>query len=362
MRLFSATANKLFLALLAPLLGAPALQAQSLDSSGLKVSASVDMVGDFKASGESQADDSFIIREAEVILNAPIDPLFHGLLSLAAHREEGESLAAVHEAVISSSTLIPRSNIRLGQFFLGIGRLNRLHRHEWPIIFAPRVQKEFFGPEGALDSGLEYSYLAPLPFFLQATVGVGNGWTYGHSHDEGEKPKQPTHYARLASYFELGAGGGAETGLNFLSRTAASGERMTLMGLDFTAKWREASVLNVLLQGELWQRVMSPENAADERTLGAYLLPQLALSPVFFLGLLGDFYTIQSLKDARGQKVDNSYFALTPTLSYKASEFSTLRLAYQYAKSQQEGQVDEIDQRFQLQATFLIGAHPAHDF
>lgn len=336
--------------------------AQGNDGTGLKISAAVDMVGDYKAQKSSQAEDSFYVREAELMLAAPIDPTFNGLISLSAHREGAESVAALHEAYISSSTLIPRSNIRLGQYFLGVGRLNRFHRHEWPFIFAPKVQTEFFSEEGALDSGLEYSYLVPLPFFLEATVGVTNGWTYGHSHDAGEKPKKPTHYGRVATYFGLGSGGGAEAGLNYLSRTSADGERMSLSGLDFTAKWREAGVLNYLLQGELWQRVKSPENGTSERTLGAYVMPQYAFNSQFFLGVLADYYTIQSLKDARGQKLSNAYSSLTPTFSYKASEFSTLRLAYQFAKESQKAQDDISDQRLQLQATFLIGAHPAHDF
>ena len=137
-----------------------------------------------------------IARKSRSLRTAPIDQTFNGVLSFAAHREEGETVAEVHEAYLSTSNLIPRSTIRVGQFFLGVGRLNRFHRHEWSVIFAPHVQENFFGEEGALDSGVEYSWLAPLPFYLETTVGLTNGFTYGHAHNEGEKPRKPTHYAR----------------------------------------------------------------------------------------------------------------------------------------------------------------------
>jgi len=341
------------------LLSVPAV---AQDASGLKISAAVDLVGSYRADQKSSADDSFNAREAEIILTAPIDPKFDGVLSFAAHREDGEAVAELHEAFIKTSRLIPRSNLRVGQFFLGLGRLNRMHRHEWPIVVAPKVHSEFFGEEGALDSGIEYSYLAPLPFYLETTLGVTNGFAYGHSHDEGEKPKKPTHYGRVSTYFELPGNGGAQTALNYLSRTDAQGKVMTLTGLDFTAKWREAGVLNFLFQSEIWHRTLAPQGADAEETLGAYVLPQYALDSQFFLGLLVDYYTVLSLKDAIGQSVDNTVIGVVPTLTYKASEFSTLRLAYNHSSFQREDQDDVTENRVELQANFTIGAHPAHDF
>ncbi|HYX36988.1 MAG TPA: hypothetical protein VE954_28135 [Oligoflexus sp.] len=332
------------------------------DPSGLKISASVDLVGSYKADQKSTAEDKFAPREAEIILTAPIDATFDGMLSFAAHQEEGEAVSELHEAYIRSSRLIPRSNIRAGQFFLGLGRLNRLHRHEWPIIVAPKVHEAFFGEEGALDSGIEYSYLAPLPFFLETTLGVTNGFTYGHAHDEGEKPKKPTHYARIATYFDLPAQGGAQIALNYLSRTDAESTTTTLTGLDFTAKWREAGVLQYLVQSEIWHRTLTPDGGTSEETLGAYVLPQYAFDAQLSLGILIDYLSVLSLKDAAGNTVDNSILGVVPTLTYKASEFSTLRVAYNHSQTQREDQADSTEKRLELQATFIMGAHPAHDF
>ncbi len=332
------------------------------DGSGLKTSASVDIVGAFAPTEKSSATDRLDVREAEIILYAPIDHIFDGQLSIAAHREDGAAFVEIHEAVISSSRLIPRSRFRIGQFFLGVGRLNRFHRHEWPFIFAPKVQMEFFGAEGVLDTGAEYSFLAPLPFFLELTTGVTNGWTFGHSHSQGEKPRMPTHYGRVATYFGLPGEGGVQTGFNYLGRTTAQGDEMTLLGIDATAKWRSAGVLNLLLQSEVWHRTKKPATGEEERTIGAYLFPQYALTSEWQAGVLFDFFTILSLKDITGSNVANSENRIVPTITYRPSEFSSLRLAYDWSVAKQANQQDRENHELQMQATFMIGAHPAHDF
>lgn len=330
-------------------------------NTGMKVSASVDIQGSSKVSGESDAENRIDVREAEILIYGPVDHVFDGLLSLAAHKEEGASLFEVHEAFLSSSKLVPRSTIKVGTFFLGVGRLNRIHRHEWPFISAPKVHALFFGKEGVLDSGFEYSYVAPLPFYLDLTLGVTNGWVYGHSHNGGQKPKSPTHYMRAGTYSAL-FGGGVQTGLNVLSRTAADGEKMVLTGIDFVAKWRDGETLTTLLQSEAWLRTRNVSKGDEERVFGAYLLPQYAISSSVFLGTRFDYYSILSLKDVAVQPIGNREIAVVPTITYKVSEFSMLRMAYSYVSSKQDGKEEQKSQKIEVQATFMMGAHPAHDF
>jgi MFS family permease len=102
---------------------------------------------------------------------------------------------------------------------LGVGRLNQIHRHDWPFISAPRIHRELFGAESAIDSGFEVGSLLPSSFYLDLTAGVTSGFKFGHSHSDGARPNVPTHYLRAATYNELPRGGGMQTGLNFLSRT-----------------------------------------------------------------------------------------------------------------------------------------------
>lgn len=338
------------------------VSAQQLDGSGLKFSAAADIVGSYKTRNDSTATDKTEVREAEILLTAPIDHRFEGLISFASHREAGESKAELHEAFIKTSNLVPRSNIRFGQFFLGVGRLNRFHRHEWNFITAPKVQRTFFDEEGALDTGLEYTYIMPLPFYMDVTAGVTNGYTYGHSHDEGEKPRQPTHYVRTSVFHPFFWATGAQTGLNYLGRTSSDNTKMNMVGLDFLAKWKEGSMTHFLLQSEIWARRVKAPKVDHEDNFGLYLFPQVGITEEVYFGMLYDFFTNLSLKNALDKKVNNSQQAISPTLTYKASEFSTLRVAYTFGMDKQDSVPTKYDSKVEFQATFIIGAHPAHEF
>lgn len=336
--------------------------AQQADGSGLQISAAVDAVGTFRTDKKTTADDAFFPREAEIMLFAPVDHLFDGMLSFAAHREAGEMMAELHEAYVSSSKLIPRSRLKVGQFFLGIGRLNQFHRHDWPFISTPLVHGKFLDDEGVLDSGIEYGFLAPTPFFLDVTLGVTNGFTYGHSHTAGNKPRKPTHYGRTATYFDGPYELGTQTGVSYLGRTAADGTETQLTGLDWTTKLKQEKTLVALLQAEVWHRRLQPKGAKAQRSLGSYVYPQYGFSPQWMLGVRYDYLTVLSLQDVTGKKVDNAETAVVPTVTYKPSEFSTFRFGWTASERTQKGMADVKQQYAEVQATFILGAHPAHDF
>ena len=186
--------------------------AETSDGSGLRIGANADILGQAGLNNGNSASNQLQVREAEIVMYAPADHLFDGALSAAAHHEDGGFKFEVHEAYIGSTKLIPRSRFRVGQFFLGVGRLNQFHRHDWPFISAPRVQKDFFAEEAASDAGLEYSFLAPLPFYLDLTAGLTSGYGYGHFDGDGAKPKVPTHYFRAVTFAAFESGGGVQIG------------------------------------------------------------------------------------------------------------------------------------------------------
>ncbi|NRA44827.1 MAG: hypothetical protein HRU09_07725 [Oligoflexales bacterium] len=334
----------------------------SNDGSGLSTAIAADLVGAFNLSKEDGgAKDSFDVRETEISFYAPIDHLFEGILSIAAHREGGEALYEVHEASISTSKLVSGLSFKLGQYFLGIGRLNRFHRHDWPFVSAPKVTNEFFGSEGVLDSGAEASYLFPSSVYINLTAGVTNGWTYGHSHNEGKKPKIPTHYARLSSFFEP-ADLGLATGLSYLSRTSAEEEKLQLIGFDGVAKIQSGSFPRFLLQTEAWHREVTPKTGDKSQSAGTYVYPQYGFSKSLSAGCRFDYFTVLSLKDANGSKIANSQYGFVPTLTYKSSEFASFRLAINHETTTQKNQDTTKKQYAELQSIFILGAHPAHDF
>jgi hypothetical protein len=328
------------------------------DGSGLQISGAADLVGTFDAGSRlpSSATNRFDAREAELLLFAPVDTLFDGQLSMAAHQEFGTYNFELHELFVASSRLIPRSRIKAGQFFLGVGRLNQVHRHDWPFVSSPKVHREFFGGNhGALDAGLEYGWLLPADFYLDLTVGVTNGWVLGHSHTLGLRPQFPTHYLRLATYADIGDSGGLQVGLNYLGRRDNAGMWTTMLGIDVVAKRREGRRLPFYFQGEVWYRARSDRGGNSDSTLGFYAYPQLGLGDFFSFGLRVDGFVPMA-------PTSGFEWSLVPTLSYRLSEFSVLRAALTASRGFVGGVETTNSQVAELQAVFILGAHPAHDF
>lgn len=332
------------------------------NGSGLSTALAVDLLGSFNASADAGGSkDSFEVRETEVSFYGPIDHTFDGTLSLAAHKENGVSVYELHEATVGSSKLIPGFSFKLGQYFLGIGRLNRFHRHDWLFTSAPKVFNEFFGAEGVFDSGVELSYLAPFSRYLNLTGGVTNGWTFGHAHNEGKKPKVPVHYGRVSTFFEP-FGYGMATGLSYLSRTSFEGTKSQFIGIDGIWKMEASNYTGFVAQFEAWHRKQSAANMANAEFFGSYLYLQYGYSQSLDLGCRYDYYTVLSLKDVNDDKVENAVHSIVPSLTYKNSEFASFRLSYNYEQSTQE-QKDSVNKQFvEFQTTFILGAHPAHEF
>ena len=326
------------------------------DGTGLQISLAVDALAEF-----SKEKNSLEIREAELGFYAPIDHNFNGTLSVAAHQEDGSAMFEIHEAFIDSHKIIPGFSARAGQFFLGIGRLNQIHRHDWSFISPPKFFSEYFGGEGVLDSGLEVSYLLPLPFYLDVTAGIMSGWTFGHSHNMGSKPIIPTHYFRLKTFIDGGDAFGLALGLNYLGRKSHEKESLHFWGFDAIAKG-DLFEKEYSLEFENWVRLKDPEANESELSTGFYVFPQYELMESFKTGLLFDYYTVLSHKDRNDNKIENYNISISPTLTYHSSEFAHFRLAYEYSKEVEAGQDDINKHTVNFQTVFILGAHPAHDF
>ena len=241
--------------------------------------------------------------------------------------------------------------------------LNQFHQHDWPFITAPFIHQHVFNhAEGALDTGIEYSILLPSSFYLDLTVGATNGFTYGHAHNAGEKPKQPTHYAHLKTFATIGSFG-FQPGVSFLKRKDANKNEMKLIGFNFTGKIRHGKILRWLIESEFWQRMYTPSATNEkETTFGYYIYPQYGIDSQLSFGLRGDFFTNQNLKTLAGSKVPNHRIAFVPTFTYKASEFSTVRLAYTWEEHKQNKTTTTHNKIVELQTTYILGAHKAHEF
>ncbi len=327
------------------------------EGTGLKFVGAADFVGNFESKDQTTYPRRFDLREAEFGFYGPIDHTFDGNISVAAHNESGAYNLEIHEAHLGSYKLLPHLKAKLGKFFLGVGRLNQFHRHDWPFISTPKAHRLFFDDEAASDTGLQLQYLIPqLPIFTEVTLGITNGWVFGHAHNQGVKPIQPTHYARIQNFFTLGESGGIQTGFNYLARNARNDGHLKLFGLDLTGKWRDGQNLNWLIQTEIWGKNIRPPGSALNRSFGGYFYAQKFIYSKISGGVRFDGYSIDT------SPVLNLDYSIVPTLAYKHSEFSQFKLSYQLDWEKREHKDSQTNRTIQLQATFLLGDHPSHDF
>ena len=313
-------------------------------------------------SGESGADEKLTMRGAEAIFYAPVDFRWDGVMSIAAHEERGRTLFEVHELHISSSKLLPWSSLRVGQFFLSIGRLNRFHRHDWPFERAPKVQRTFFAEEGVFDTGVEYSLLLPFTYTFNLTAGVTSGYRYGHSHTEGVKPRTPTHYMRFSGFAPFGVNSGVDVGVSYLGREDGHKRVFNLLGLDLTAKFKGFKKNRWLLQSELWYK--REENALGDtsREVGVYIFNQFPWGDTTDIGFRFDGYKNLSKRDFKGEKINHIFYGGVVNATFASSEFAKIRTTLSHEFKREEGRTSEKDTRAGLQFVFILGSHPAHDF
>jgi len=143
----------------------------------------VDIVGEWDKNTPHNTRNETYVRSTELGLFGAIDHLATGTITFAAHNEDGILTTELHEGYfLFPATLIPRTDIRLGQMFPDVGRLNVIHQHDWPFTTPPLVHKKLLGEEALLDTGIEFRYLFPWSFWQELSIGIFSGKGFGHSH------------------------------------------------------------------------------------------------------------------------------------------------------------------------------------
>jgi hypothetical protein len=244
------------------------------------------------------------------------------------------------------------------------------------------VLRYFFGEEGLTEDGLEVSWVAPLPIYLQTIVGVFNGdnedaFGFGSLRD-------PLLSARVRTFFELGAAGAIQVGASGLYGRTADGSRASYIGADAKYKytpagWRHALVTvggellfahrKVATGGEeggeeggeatepLRRRLRQEPGEATFQERDAYgYYVWLDVQP-WRQWLVGLRYDWTELPDGPGRE-----WALEPYIAWMPSEFLRFRLGYKYTDRKDFGSGPDTLSELFLQATFILGAHPAHPF
>ncbi|HXU29626.1 MAG TPA: hypothetical protein VN851_03525 [Thermoanaerobaculia bacterium] len=347
-------------------------------------------IGSLQTGGHDPIQRGFTVQNVETVFDGAVDPYFRGQANIVFQIDDhGATTAELEEVYVTSTSLPHGLQAKAGQFFTEFGRLNPTHPHSWDFVDQPLVNGRFFGPDGLRSVGARLSWLLPTSFYSEAFLAVQNsqGETLASFRSvPGEtlfgRPILTRDVAtgsdllitpRYAASFDL-----SDTQTVLLGASAALGPNGTgpagktrIYGIDGFWKWKPTNAFNgfpfVKVQGELMRRSatvdaveLSPEVALPRATFedwGGYLQASWGYKPGHVLGL-----RLDRVGGDQGDSQDPALaprWRLSPALTWFPTEFSKLRLQYNFDRSDA---FRHDEHSLWLQFEFLLGAHAAHKF
>lgn len=333
----------------------------------------------------------FTIPNAEISLDGAVDPYFKGFANIVYKLDEnGETGVELEEMFFLTTSLPWNLQVKAGQFFSEFGRQNPQHPHAWSFVDQPLVLNRMFGPEGLRGQGLRISWLPPTSWYTEAMIGVMNsagGTTFSFRSDESSEihggvldtravreVQDLLIVPRITSSVDLTATQTLLFGVSAALGPNNSGPdaRTRIYGADLFWKWKSATAHQgfpfVSLQTEaLVRRYDAAQRVSAEDSLvtlpaetlkdwGVYSQLLWGIKPRWVVGLRGE------VADGNDAAFDSELrarrYRLSPNLTWYPSEFSKLRLQYNYDDRTGIG----TDHSLWLQVEFILGAHAAHKF
>jgi hypothetical protein len=255
-----------------------------------------------------------------------------------------------------------------------------LHEHDLPWVDRPDVYRLFFGDEGLAEKGVEVTWVPDfLPFYLEVLGGAFNGdneTAFGHGN-----LKRPLVTGRARAYFDLSDTSALQVGGSFARGETGARLRSTLLGYDVKYKYRPEGWLHPLLtlgsEGIYsMRRTEVSELAIDTDGDGIPDTPNFEKRTRHRFGWYG-WAEVQPVRRwAFGARYDSTEYpetrgrqwAIEPYVSFFPSEFLRFRLAYKHTDRAKRDGFDlnggsaRIADEIFVQGTFILGAHPAHQF
>ena len=332
----------------------------------------------------------FSLRNAEIAVDGAVDPYLKGFGNIVFKLDKNnETEVELEEAYLLTTSLPGNLQLKAGQFFAEFGRINPTHPHTWAFVDEPLIINRMFGGDGLRNVGARLSWLVPTPWYTEVFLGVFNGeggtaFSFRNSDIEGthgrmptgrglDSVKDPLFVPRIASSFDL-----SDTQTLVLGASAALGPNSSgndtytqIYGVDAYWKWKpadaDAGFPFVSWQTEALYR--NYEAGADPTTVpalpaetmsdwGFYSQVLWGFKPRWVAGLRGEYVNGDDGAFDRRDVFRGERVRISPDLTFYPSEFSKLRLQYNY----DHGHLFGDEHSVWLQLEFLLGAHGAHKF
>jgi hypothetical protein len=306
----------------------------------------------------SPKDPTLTLGEAEVVLDAALNPFINGNFTFSG----GEDGVGVEEAYTSVVKGLPGGlGIKAGKYRLGFGKLNPNHPHSYPFLDTPHAWVSLIpgGEEGFNETALQISDLLPTPGDWASTISVD--LLEGKSFHPDQEATRLGWLGRWTNAFLLGEQGALETGLS-----GAWGTDNTihdafgyLFGGDVKAKFYLAGSSQLTMQaeavyrhGHVPQADSLPERPGIENRSGWVALCDYRYHTQWNIGGLAEQWD-------RENEVNRTDRAFKLFVGYAVLEESTLLRAAIEKHLVAGG--DDIH-TLSLQLLFSMGPHKAHTF
>lgn len=344
---------------------------------------------DSDAAHQMHENNGFNLNYGELTFSAVVDP-FVELFSAFHLSPEGFE---IEEAYATSRGLPGNLQVKAGKFLSAFGRLNSQHAHFWQFADQPLIYEAMFGSENLNEIGTQVNWLAPLEQYLWLGVELLQGhnpYSFGTAgFTGGPAPLEAVNGPNLATAmvrtsFEwgdvvlLGGLSYARGQLRQAGTLPASEPRDDLflngtsqvLGADISLRWLIDSYRELNWQSEILGRWLDgqQQNKTASQTIGGFqsgLYSQLMwrFAWQWRTGLRLDLLTYQGFhQDTSWSMAPAILPRLTAMLEFNPTEFSRLRLQYNWDMTRQTANTLEPLHQLLLQMNFAMGAHGAHPF
>jgi hypothetical protein len=213
---------------------------------------------------------------------------------------------------------------KVGKKRLSIGKQNTLHSEQWAWIEQPLVISDFLGSEGLAAEGVSLEYVLPLPFFLQAELGL---WQrrLGEEHEAFAWANWLSH-ARLWSSVAPVDNAELEMGLSYLMGNGAeyqeSTDKVSLLGGDLNLRYWLAEGARVVMHGDAFGLRRELSTATLERW-GGYGYMGYRPNTQWEFGVRGDY-------SESAEETENLQKSVSAIGTYQLTETSKFRVQYSH--------------------------------
>jgi hypothetical protein len=368
------------------------------------------VLGDLQGGGHDPKKRGFTLQQAELSLAGAVDPWLQAKAHLITFLEPdtGETIVELEEAYVTTQQLPYGLQVKAGTYFTEFGRINAQHPHQWDWQDQPVLHTRLFGADGMRGPGARVAWLVPSEQYVELLFGVqnANGETMtsflaneevyaergigGRQFAERDvrSGNDLVYSLRAVSSVETSEASSLTVGASALFGPNATGgdADTTIFGGDVVWRWRPAASQRgypfVKVQGEYLARAFSAAEQPDVSDLlnpvtipgdtlrdhGGYLQMLYGFAEGWAGGVRldwasgsgGDYDTgTQAVIDRAGDPFRSDRTRLSPLLAYAPSEFSRIRLQYNYDDSDH---LAAPSHSVWLGFEVLIGTHPPHSY